>query len=274
MGINQQHSCLWRSIKLDIRLVYYAIEQNFRKQKEVDKTILRERPQVVIDANPIGYPFILRGIGPSKAVFVIAKEFAREGIDVLIVCDNENNRHHSKRATMKRKGERARARLELGDDRRKLTSMLRSDDSDTAGNLIERDKLIKSIRSNENDTSKVLPPNFIVNIQRLVSEYDCENKGKITVEETPFQADPDIARRIICGDADCIVSGDSDYQMYIGPNRSDMMVRFPSFDNTNLKLKSAILVTGQERVNRTPAIRNLPLRITPIFSNKTHALNT
>jgi hypothetical protein len=28
------------------------------------------------------------------------------------------------------------------------------------------------------------------------------------------------------------------------------------------------------QVNRTPAIRNLALRVTPIFSNKTHALNT
>jgi hypothetical protein len=26
--------------------------------------------------------------------------------------------------------------------------------------------------------------------------------------------------------------------------------------------------------NRTPAIRNLPLRVTPIFANKNHALNT
>jgi hypothetical protein len=26
--------------------------------------------------------------------------------------------------------------------------------------------------------------------------------------------------------------------------------------------------------NRTPAIRNLPLRVTPIFANKIHALNT
>jgi hypothetical protein len=26
-------------------------------------------------------------------------------------------------------------------------------------------------------------------------------------------------------------------------------------------------------VNRTPAIRNLPLRVTPIFANKNHALN-
>jgi hypothetical protein len=27
-------------------------------------------------------------------------------------------------------------------------------------------------------------------------------------------------------------------------------------------------------LNRTPAIRNLPLRVTPIFANKNHALNT
>jgi hypothetical protein len=27
-------------------------------------------------------------------------------------------------------------------------------------------------------------------------------------------------------------------------------------------------------INRTPAIRNLPLRVIPIFANKNHALNT
>jgi hypothetical protein len=32
--------------------------------------------------------------------------------------------------------------------------------------------------------------------------------------------------------------------------------------------------TNLHDVNRTPAIRNLPLRVTPIFANKNHALNT
>jgi hypothetical protein len=50
--------------------------------------------------------------------------------------------------------------------------------------------------------------------------------------------------------------------------------------STPMTFKEYLLLSDVEQdpidniVNRTPAIRNLPLRVTPIFSNKTHALNT
>lgn len=58
---------------------------------------------------------------------------------------------------------------------------------------------------------------YYYNNYDLVDELYDNNKGHIEVIETPFQADPYVARRIIHGEADCIVGGDSDYLMYIKP---------------------------------------------------------
>jgi len=57
----------------------------------------------------------------------------------------------------------------------------------------------------------------------------------------------DVARRIMSGEADCIVGGDSDYQMYIGPIPfKDIIIRDIAIDHRNLSLKSGKFVTGQE----------------------------
>ena len=47
----------------------------------------------------------------------------------------------------------------------------------------------------------------------MVDDYHPENKGVIKLLQTPFQADPEIARQMVCGDADCIISGDGDFPM-------------------------------------------------------------
>merc|ERR1711971_353466 len=80
---------IYTSIEIESKLIYYVVQQHYQSQKENNS---RVRPKVVIDANFIGHSFILQGIGPARAVVVIAKEFAKEGIDVTIVCDNENKK--------------------------------------------------------------------------------------------------------------------------------------------------------------------------------------
>ena len=50
----------------------------------------------------------------------------------------------------------------------------------------------------------------------MSDEYNPENKGVVEIIKTPFQADPEIARQMVCGNANCIISGDGDFQMYIG----------------------------------------------------------
>lgn len=64
----------------------------------------RVRPKGVIDANLIGHPFILQGIGTAREAFVIAKEFSKEGVDVTILCDNET-RDIIRKERLSREGE-------------------------------------------------------------------------------------------------------------------------------------------------------------------------
>ena len=80
-------------------------------------------------------------------------------------------------------------------------------------------------------------------------DYNPENKGVIEIIKTPFQANPEIARQMVCGNADCILSGDSDFQMYIGASAStDMMIWFPKIDYNSSSFKKAQLVTGQKGI--------------------------
>ena len=109
-------------------------------------------------------------------------------------------------------------------------------------------KLQKYIATLEHKIDTVFPNNFVEELTKLVNAYDGKQQGSITIEVTPFQADPDISRRVICGEADVIVSGDSDFAMYIGPASSDIMIRLPKLDLNSLMLKSAILVTSQDAV--------------------------
>ena len=83
----------------------------------------------------------------------------------------------------------------------------------------------------------------------MADDYNPENKGVIEIIKTPFQADPEIARLMVCGDADCIISGDGDFQMYISASAStDMMIRFPKIHYGSSTFKSAQIVTGQKGI--------------------------
>ena len=193
------------------------------------------------------FKYLFKRIGPSRAVFVLAKEFSTRGIDVLIVCDNKSKRHHSKRATILRRGKRERERIQLVENRIELSNLLRSGENGSQEIVQRIDQLQKLIRKLDKDTNKVLPSNFIPHIKQLVDDYHSENKGSIDISEAPFQADPDIARRVVCGEVDCIISGDGDYAMYIGPSEgfTDMMIRDPYIQTNTLSFTNAKIVTGQ-----------------------------
>ena len=109
-------------------------------------------------------------------------------------------------------------------------------------------KLQKLIQQLEKDVNKVLQSNFIPHIKQLVDDYHSKNKGSLDVSEDHFQADPDIARGVVCGEVDCIISGDSDYTMYIGPLEAftDTMICDWYIHMNKLSLRNAKIVTGQE----------------------------
>ena len=156
--INGKGTILYTSIEIESKLIYYVVQQQYQSQKENNS---RVRPKVVIDANLIGHPFILQGNGRAKAVVVIAKKFANEGIDVTI---------------------------------------------------------------------------------------GPANKAVIELIVTPFQADPEIARQMVCSDSDCIISSYSDFPMYIGASASTDMVRSPKINVNKSSFTFKKLVTGQKNI--------------------------
>ena len=80
----------------------------------------------------------------------------------------------------------------------------------------------------------------------MVNELYDNDKGRIEVFESPFQADPNIARRILQGEAYCIIGGNSDYLMYIGPMAlNDIMIRDIVIDHRTLSLKLGIIKMAQ-----------------------------
>ena len=168
---------------------------------------------------------------------------------MLIVCDNEELRYYSKRATIKRNGTRQRGRVQLREYRIELSNLLHSSKSESPETMNRIDFLQKKIKSLEKDINKFLPASFILEMKQMADDYSPENKGVIEIIKTPFQAEPEIARQMVCGDANCIISGDGDFQMYIGASAStNMMIWFSKIHYGSSSFKSAQIVTGQKGI--------------------------
>ena len=97
MGILGSNDLLWRSVPLPLDKIIYLIIQQFYRNNQPH----RPYPVAVLDANLLGFK-IPRSIAAAKGVFIIAKEFAKKGIAIVILADNKLKRHHTKRATVKR----------------------------------------------------------------------------------------------------------------------------------------------------------------------------
>ena len=98
----------------------------------------------------------------------------------------------------------------------------------------------------------LLPPNFMERLQLLVAKYSSNGKGEITIEVAPFQADPSIANAALLGECEAILSGDSDYSMYVGPGGpdglGDMMLHDIKVHQKKLTITCCTFVTGQRKV--------------------------
>ena len=67
--------------------------------------------------------------------------------------------------------------------------------------LNEIQTIQKQIKKLEKGTGQVLPTDFIQQIQQQVQQLSGCTSRSIEVVIAPFQADPVVARRVICGDA-------------------------------------------------------------------------
>ena len=134
----------------------------------------------------------------------------------------------------------------------KLTNLLRSSDSGSGESLNGIQKIQREIKKLEKGMGRVLPTDFIQQIQQQTQYYlsDGDNRNKsIEVIIAPFQVGLEVAWHVICSDADCIVSIDSDYQMLLGSSTpTDMTIRQVTLNNSSLQIKSMVVVTGQQRI--------------------------
>ena len=70
----------------------------------------------------------------------------------------------------------------------------------------------------------------------------------MTLFVAPTQADPCLARLCIDSEADVIITDDSDFPMYIGPNRWDIMIKDISVHIKGDPTSPWRLCTGQENI--------------------------
>jgi len=125
------------------------------------------------------------------------------------------------------------------------------DDSSQQAQKIE--DMQKKIRGLENTLKRrQLPPDFSQSCRAFVSGYNSDKKGKIMMESALTQADPCAAKMAVDGDADFIISGDSDFAVYVGPNgpngMADVMLKDVKLTMRKEPIQSCKIYTGQKAV--------------------------
>ena len=218
MGIQSQSALLFKSKEIKLDDIVYLLEQLHGERKRAEPQYLTERvrPKVTVDASLIAYKYLTSSLHPSDSVFLISTALAKRNIDVLIICDPPRG-HHSKRAHHQRVGRKEINKLKL-----MLCRIELSRSGDDAEKIQQITQEIKKLEKAECRTS--LPADFLIRLQQLHREYKSQmGKGEITIATAPFQADPSIADVALRGGCEAILSGDSDFAMYVGPGGPDML---------------------------------------------------
>jgi hypothetical protein len=250
MGIQSQNDLLWKSspVALD-DIVYLLEERHGERRRSNPPSTERARPKVSIDASLVAYKYLNTALDPWDGVWIISTALADRNIDVHVICDPPI-RHHSKRAHQQRVGKKAKSSLRLMVYRMELASLRndpKNDDADMAAKISEK---IRSLEKAE--CRALLPPDFVARLQDKVRTYESQGYGDITIEVAPYQADPCIADLAIRGGCEAIVSGDSDFPMYVGPGGpdklSDIMLRDIKINRKQYTIRDCTLVTGQRAV--------------------------
>jgi len=85
MGIMGQGTCLYSSRELKGTNIYHVVHEQYRLKTTInDTTPTITNQQVVIDANPVGYPFIFKAVGTAKGVVSIAKNSLKLTLMLLL----------------------------------------------------------------------------------------------------------------------------------------------------------------------------------------------
>jgi len=197
-------------------------------------------PSIIIDANQMGMKMLNMPGSPMLRIIAFAQKFAKEGIDVVIAADG-TMRMHTKRASIQRAGNRECARITALTSKQELAIHLQS-------NNINNEKIAelqKIVTKTESSANNMLPDDFI---DVLREEVDCLKTqslgGDVMLKIAQYQADPMIARIILEGKADAVVSNDSDYAVYLG--RKCLCIKEYSYKIRDGSIDKIILSTGDK----------------------------
>ena len=96
-----------------------------------------------------------------------------------------------------------------------------------------------------------LPESFVRDLTSIMYRKSCNNDdGKSVmsamIQIADNQVDPSICKCIIDGEADAILSEDSDFTMHLGNNHFDVMTKNIVVDRKEMSIKRAKVVTGQK----------------------------
>jgi hypothetical protein len=140
MGIASAGKCIYKSTSVDVNELYSILEDRRNESTRIatntgttqTPTTSPRRPSVDIDASQVAFRFQHFSCGPAGYILAISKAILLCGIDVTIVGDPPK-RHHSKRATIKRKARCERSRLNCIKLQAQLTLSLQANErpSDT-----------------------------------------------------------------------------------------------------------------------------------------------
>jgi 5'-3' exonuclease len=197
---------------------------------------------------------------------LIAMALSSRHIDTVVVLDGKE-RHCSKRATCERRANAEKDSIKLLVARTKLHALLNDGDNTVEGSKRVHD-LQRKIRGLENSLKRRLPSNFNESLKNLVDGYDSNGKGEISIIMAPYQADLCLAKLAVAGNVDAIMSGNSDFCMYVGPNGlnglEDIMLKDLQLSTTDNSIKKCKVYTGQQHVaNQIKAILSMKLGHSP-----------
>lgn len=135
--------------------------------------------------------------------------------------------------------------------------------------------LQRKIRGLENSLKRRLPSNFNDSLKSLVERYDSNGKGDISIITAPYQADPCLAKLAVIGKVDAIMSGDSDFCVYVGPNGpnglEDIMLKDLQVSTTDDSIKKCKVYTSQQgAADRIEAILSTKLGHSPFEKRDKH----
>jgi hypothetical protein len=148
--------------------------------------------------------------------------FASCGFRFIVVCDGPI-RHHSKRSTIKRYAESYSNRVHLSNNNASLMNLISERNATNSVTERERlDSLIQDLSSKTKTLQNKANAGFVdvgqAAFQNIKEEIEklTEYKDLISVLQSEFQADSTLASLINTGDADIILSADSDLAALLG----------------------------------------------------------